>query len=82
MMNDRVDVIVHSDSRTLVDGIHSTSKVSSMKLQVDIACIKEMVEKNQIKEIDWVNTKNQIADSLTKEGVSPGELKKYIGGEV
>lgn len=43
-----------------------------------MASLKELLKSKQIKEIDWVNTKDQLADVLTKNGVNKKLLTNLI----
>ena len=76
----KLDVIVKTDSKTLMRAIKSTSGVSSKRLKIDISAIKETIETGEIKEVIWVSGKEQIADVLTKIGVSDENIRNYVGG--
>lgn len=66
------------DNRSLVENVRSTKSVSEKKLRIDIAAIKEMLERGELKSVSWVESKAQLADALTKRGVSSQNLKKII----
>ena len=44
------------------------------KLKTELCLIRESLEKEEIKCIKWFNSKNQLADYLTKEGASREKL--------
>ena len=41
-----------------------------------------MLEKREINDLQWVDTKNQIADVIRKERVCPQNIEKYVTGEL
>ncbi len=67
-----------TDCRSLHDAIYSTKAVTEKRLRMEIAGIKELVERGQIKEVQWVRTEKQLADCLTKEGASSVKLLKAL----
>ena len=56
------------DNKSLVDTIHSTNLVSDKYLRINIAAIFEMLEKGDIESVSWIDSQQQLADCLTKEG--------------
>lgn len=66
------------DSRSLVENIRSTKSVNKKKLRIDIAAIREMLERGELNSLKWVDSKSQLADVLTKRGVSNMNLRKVI----
>ena len=77
----KLDALVKTDSRTLMTAIKSSTGVSSKRLKIDIAAIRETIESGEIKEVQWVSGKYQIADVLTKSGVSEENIRSYVRGE-
>jgi len=67
-MEDRIGLPVKmfTDSKTLHNVVRSVTKVINMRLRVDIAYIRELLEERCIKEINWVSTQGQVADIFTK----------------
>ena len=57
-----------TDSRTLEKAIASATGVSNQRLRIDIAAVKEMVKREEIERIEWIGSKQQLADGLTKAG--------------
>ena len=47
-------------------------------LRVEISGIQEMLHKQEIMTVSWCETKKQLADCLTKHGVSPFVLMNII----
>ena len=62
-------------SERLRRALMTTNKaVTEKRLRVEIAAIKEARERKEVKDVIWVSTENQLADVLTKKGVSPIRL--------
>ena len=78
--SEEIPVIIKTDSKTLERAIQSTSGVKSRRLRIDIAAIKEMIERGEIQQIEWVKTNEQMADCLTKRGVANFNIKRYMSG--
>ncbi|CAL4154397.1 unnamed protein product, partial [Meganyctiphanes norvegica] len=57
------------DNKSLWENAHSTKGVSERRLRIDIAAIKEMLERKEISAIKWVETSHQLSDCFTKKGV-------------
>ena len=74
----KLEAVVKTDSKTLMTAIKSSTGVSSKRLKIDMAAIKETLEAGEITEVQWVQGKHQIADVLTKSGVSEENIRDYI----
>ena len=70
-------VICYTDSRSLVDTLVTTKVISDTRLKVDVARLREMVDKEEII-VEWVDGKHQIADALTKRGASTASIIKTL----
>ena len=75
---EELPIVCRIDSKTLRTALDSTSAVESKRLRIDIASMKEMIEKGEIERVEWVNTKDQKADILTKEGVNEKSLEGLV----
>ena len=64
-----IPIDVSTNNGSLYDILHSTNAVSEKRLRVDIAMIQENILDNQAT-IHWLTTTEQIANVLTKDGVS------------
>ena len=67
------DIHCFVDSVSLKDTLNTTTIVTDKRLRVDIARLREMVFRTEIK-VFWVEGKRQIADALTKHGASTEKL--------
>ena len=74
----RLKAVVKTDSRTLMTAIKSSTGVSGKRLKMEIAAIRETIECGEIQEVQWVTGKKQIADVLTKAGVSEENIRAYV----
>ena len=76
----KIPVRIKTDCRTLEKALKSHSLVKSKRLRIDVAAIKEMLKMGEVEEIEWVETKQQVADILTKRGVARGNIEFYVFG--
>ena len=67
-----------TDNKSLWESLHNTRQCDEKLLRNSIALIKEMMERSEVKRIDWVDTKGMLADSLTKTGGNGNWIKKVI----
>ena len=68
-------VNVYIDSNSLEESLKSTTTVENKRLRRDMARIKENLEKRFITSVNWVASKEMIADAMTKQGVNPTRLQ-------
>ena len=64
-----IDIECFTDNQSLFDTVHSTNSIINKRLRVDMAILREMVHKKEVL-IKWIETKDQLADALTKKGAS------------
>ena len=65
------------DSRSLLDAVYSTSMVDDKLLRINIAAIKQMIEKYDI-EVSWRPGSRMIADALSKKQASKEILLQTV----
>ena len=75
---ERVPVIIATDSNNLFKSIYSTSLVEDGRLVPDIAIVKEAIEQGVVTEIRKVDSKEMIANCLTKAGASSNLLTNVV----
>ena len=68
-----IPIEVVNDGKSLYDALHSKKNVLEKYQQIDIALLKKFIEKLRIK-THHVPSKNQLANVLTKKGVSSKEF--------
>ena len=61
-------VICITDNKSLVDALHSTKMMTDRWLRLNIYGIKSMLTEREVDSVQWIDTKNQLADCLTKKG--------------
>ena len=71
-----IPIVSIVDNRSLCEAVKSNKYVSERRLRLEISHIKELLNNGQVKEIKWSESKQQLADCLTKRGASPYELLK------
>ena len=76
----KLEALVKTDSRTLMTAIKSSTGVSNKRLKIEIAAIRETIESGDVQEVLWIPGKSQIADVLTKTGVSEEDIRNYLEG--
>ena len=64
---ENLPIVCVTDNNSLCDAIQSTKSVSDKRLRLEISSIKEMIQSHQVRAVTWVDSKNQLADCLTKK---------------
>ena len=72
-----MEVEAITDCNSLFDNVNSTKLCTEKRLRIDIAMLKQMQERKEII-LRWTESENQLADVLTKKGVSPLNLSRVI----
>ena len=67
-----------TDSRSLTENLQSLKPLEDKRLRVDIAVIREMLRKGELKRVTWIAKEHQLADPLTKKGASCQKLLQMI----
>jgi hypothetical protein len=80
VMGEKLEIVVRTDSKTLSQAVVSTSTIISRKLMINLAAIREQLEKGEIKIIEWVNTKQHLSDVFTNDGLEMESLSEFVGG--
>ena len=62
-----------TDSRQIYDAVHSIRAITDKRLRINIL-LQEILLKKKISRIKWFASHEQIADCLTKQGVSYNNL--------
>ena len=64
------------DNKSLVQAVHSTKAVDDKRLRIEIAYIKELLEKGEVNQVSGIPGSNSsmLANVLTKSGVSGDAL--------
>ena len=67
-----------TDNKSLYNAIKSSKYAQNKQLWIDIAAAKELISPNEIENIEWIITKQQLADPLTKSGANTKLLLNTI----
>ena len=62
-----------NDSKSLHNAVYSKT-LTEKRLKIELCAICKSLEKGEIHSVAWVNSSDQLADCLTKEGVSSEKL--------
>ena len=73
-----VPIFAFTDNQSLVDNAHSTTMPKEHRLRVDMAIVKEMIDKNELQKLIHVESEDQVADCLTKKGANPTKISKVF----
>ena len=76
--NEKLAIEVVTDNKSLKDALESTKYVSDKRLRIDIGALKQLLKNKDVNKVTWVNTEQQLADVLTKKGVSPTKLMNTL----
>ena len=68
----------HTDSHQLYDAVYSIRPVLDKRLRIDIAVLKEMLERKELSQIKWIDKNCQLVDSLTKRGALSHNLMRVF----
>ena len=77
---ERIPVTIWTDSKSLIDNVHSTKTVSNKRLLIDVACLRNKISLEELNELRWIPTSFQLANALTKEGCSSLYLLETLKG--
>ena len=67
-----------TDNRGLWENLHNTKQCDEKMLRNSIALMKEMLERNEVEAINWVETDNMLADSFTIKGGNSFWIKDVL----
>ena len=73
-----IPVNLYTDSKNVSNSVDSTSMVDDPRLCVEIACLKESLEKGEITSLVRVDSDIMLANCMTKKGASSKLLLKVM----
>ena len=74
----QIEVNALTDNKGLFENLNNTRQCEEKLLRNSVALIKQMVENKEVKNIEWVETSEMLADTLTKKGGNGSWLKHVI----
>ena len=72
-----IPIVSYVDSENLRKAVYSTKQVLDKKLRIDLACVKESIEKENVK-VEWIPGDRMLANCLTKAGASARDLMRVL----
>lgn len=75
---ENIKIICKTDNSCLYDSVHSSTQILDKRLRIEMAILREMLDRKEIAEFSWTPTDEQIADSLTKKGVPSFKILGFI----
>ena len=79
IFNDERKLKIHCmvDSRSLVENVRTSHTLEEKRLLVDMAALRESKDNEEI-EIEWIETKENLANPLTKKSAYTGKLLEVM----
>ena len=74
----KLKITIYTDCKNLFESAYSTKPVLDKRLRVDIAAIRQMIDRNKIHEIKWIDKCKQLADCMTKKGAPSANLLRVL----
>ena len=75
-------IISRVDCKNLRDTIYSSKTIEDKRLKIDLCTARDYLRKGELSEVQLVDTRNQLADALTKTGVDCGKLIEAMQGRL
>ena len=79
---DQVVVEALTDNKGLWENLNNSRQCDEKLLRNSIAMMKEMVEKGEVKTIDWTETSKMLADIMTKQGGNGTWIKQVVSRNI
>ena len=73
-----INIVAKTDSKGLHSALLSTKAGSDKRLRVEIAFLKQLLEKQELEAVMWIRSNEQLADCLTKKTSSSNLLLKTL----
>ena len=72
---DAMRICCLTDNKSLCEALSSSKQIEDKRLRIDISVLDDMRARGEIDTVEWVPTSHQLADCLTKRGVSTERLQ-------
>ena len=73
----RLRIICLTDSRSLYEAIRTSHTTREKRLLIDICALREASDRDEI-EVQWIDTKRNLANSLTKKAANTSDLLRVL----
>ena len=70
------------DSKQSYSAVTSTNVIEDKRALIDVCALRQMLEKGELKSVQWIRKEKQLADPLTKGTASSDLLIGVLSGEV
>lgn len=77
-----VKTLLLCDNNNLVTSAHSSTNLEDKRLIIDISVLRDLLNTGELNEFRWVNTKLQVANSLTKTGACDKDLMQILNSKL
>ena len=77
----KLNIKYFTDNKSLSDSLVSLKQVKDHRLRLEATVLRQMLQREEIMEVTWVNSSEQLADCLTKKGVCIDKLQNAISRE-
>ena len=77
-VSSKIRIICRTDSSQLKDAVYSIRGIEDRRLRIEIALLREMLERKEIDKIERIEGSQQLADCLTKSGASNSKLLETL----
>ena len=74
----RISILAYIDNKSFDESLRSTMQVQEKRLRIDTVEVQRMLESKEINEINWIPSKENLADGLTKRGIDTSVLLQCI----
>ena len=74
----QIQVEAKTDSKTLCDSLESSKQVDEKTIRHLVAWIKQQLETDVVKKIDWVTSSEQLADVFTKKNANTDNILSVL----
>ena len=74
------NIIIYTDSKTLEMALKTARSIKNHMMRIDLALIREKIEKGMIKMIQWIDGEKQLVDSLTKREANRKVIMAKVQG--
>ena len=78
---DILPIECYTDHKSLFEAIHSTKAIEGRRVMIDICVLRDKMRCKEINSVRRVESRNQLADSLTKFGASMDMLCEVLNGD-
>ena len=76
--DNNITITCITDNKSLCNALESSKQVEDKRLRIDLATMEDYMKRSEIDKVCWVAGSDQLADVLTKKGVSTDKLRAAL----